>query len=298
MSCESAASSAKSRPIIENTPAKLQKNYNIEKEFAKKVTKRTDFLLISSTSDANLRKKCSKMCYCRKIFVNLRSNSLITQKNMKLKNLFVVLLMSVTSTTFAQVDKQLLLADQLVRYGHQKQSALSLIQAYKIYADLNVIDAQDSNVSQTESLYNRDRLLADAKKYAGDDGVLLALIDEVKNSVRAGAIAGPKRFYESVSAGGTKSHKIQFTKGTYSYVVVSGDSEVDYTTDEDGIRTRQEANLQLGIYNSRGQSLSSDKSLGTNCLASLIPHTSGVLTVEVKNTGSRGCNYVMYVYNE
>ena len=218
---------------------------------------------------------------------------------MKLRYFIIGLLMSFVSITFAQVDKQLLLADQLVRYGHQTQTALPLIQAYQIYSNLNVMDGNNSNATQqTESMYSNNKLLADATKYAGDDGVILALIDNVKSSTRAGSIAGPKRFYESVPAGGTKSHKIQFTKGTYSYVVVSGDSEVDYTTDEDGIRTRQEANLQLGIYNSSGQALSSDKSLGTNCLASLIPHSSGVLTVQVKNTGTRSCNYVMYVYNE
>lgn len=206
--------------------------------------------------------------------------------------------MSLMVTASAQIDKQLQLADQLVRYGHQKHSVLSLIQAYKIYADLNVVDAMETENPQTECLYSRSKLLDDAKKYAGEDGVLLALIDEVETSVRYGAMAGPKRYYETISAGGVKSHRIQFTKGTYSYVVISGDSEVDYVTDEDGIRTRKEANLQLGIYNSKGQVLTSDKSSGTNCLASLIPHSSGVLTVEVKNTGSKSCNYVMYVYNE
>lgn len=217
---------------------------------------------------------------------------------MKSRFFMLGLLMSLIVSASAQIDKQLQLADQLVRYGHQKQSALSLIQAYKIYADLNVVDAVDAENPQTESLYSTSKLLDDAKKFAGEDGVLLALIDEVKTSVRAGAIAGPKRYYETILAGGVKSHKIQFTKGTYSNVVVSGDSEVEYVTDEDGIRTRQEANLQLYIYNKSGQSLSSDKSVGTICSASLIPHSTGVLTVEVKNTGTRSCNYVMYVYNE
>ena len=217
---------------------------------------------------------------------------------MKLKYLFCGLLMSFSGTISAQVDKQLLLADQLVRYGHQTQSALPLIQAYKIYSDLNVIDAQESDATQSESFYSSSTLLEDAQKFAGDDGVLLALIDGVKSSVRAGAIPGPKRFYDSVAAGASKSHKIQFIKGKYSYVVVSGNSDVDYKTDEDGIRVRQEANLQLGILNSKGRSLSSDKSMGTNCMASLIPQSSGVLTVEVKNTGSKSCDYIMYVYNE
>lgn len=217
---------------------------------------------------------------------------------MKLRYLVLGLLVSLVATSFAQVNKQLMLADELVRYGHQTKSALSLIQAYQIYSNLNVIDGESSDASLEESLYSNNRLLADAKKYAGDDGVILALIDEVKNSVRAGAVAGPKRYYETISAGGVKSHRIQFTKGTYSNVVVSGDSEVEYVTDEDGIRTRKEANLQLYIYNKSGQSLSSDKSGGTICAASLIPHSTGVLTVEVKNTGLKSCNYVMYVYNE
>ena len=217
---------------------------------------------------------------------------------MKLRFFTLGLLMSFMVSASAQIDKQLQLADQLVRYGHQKQSALSLIQAYKIYTDLNVVDAVDPENPQAESLYSANKLLDDAKKFAGEDGVLLALIDEAKSSVRAGAVPGPKRYYETIAAGGAKSRRIQFTKGTYSNVVVSGDSEVEYVTDKDGIRTRKEANLQLYIYSKSGQSLSSDKSAGTICSASLIPHFTGVLTVEVKNTGTKSCNYVMYVYNE
>ena len=72
---------------------------------------------------------------------------------MKLRYFFCGLLMSLASTGFAQVDKQLLLADQLVRYGHQTQSALPLIQAYKIYSDLNVIDAQEPDAAQSKSFY-------------------------------------------------------------------------------------------------------------------------------------------------
>jgi len=97
----------------------------------------------------------------------------------------------------------------MVRYGHQTKSALSLIQAYQIYSNLNVIEEESSNTSKEESLYSNNKLLADAKIFAGDDGVLLALIDEVITSVRAGAIAGPKRHYESIPAGGIKSRKTQ-----------------------------------------------------------------------------------------
>ena len=96
---------------------------------------------------------------------------------MSLKQLFISVAMLFTAPAFAQEPQtpadvntkdfsqeiQLLkMADDLVAYGRQTQSALPLIQAVQIFQKLNVADEAD----KPGNPFSESQLLADATKFA------------------------------------------------------------------------------------------------------------------------------------
>lgn len=192
-----------------------------------------------------------------------------------------------SKTTSDKAD-QLNLAGQLVSYGYQTKTALPLIQAVKIYQDLNVIEADDdmapvtkqegeANQSITKAdqpVRNIDQLLKDATTYANGDKNLLALITDCKNNQRS-PVGGTIVHYARVPARSYQDWTVTLRGGETTCFVVSGDGTTD---------------LDIYVYDHNGNLISSDTSYGDDCFVAIDVFYTSTFTLRVKNLG--------YVYND
>jgi len=186
--------------------------------------------------------------------------------------------------------KQLELAGQLVRYGYQTKSALSLVQALQIYKSLNVTEATDGSTKQTQGTevatgltktdyvsFDEAKLIADATKFADGNKALLALIKDAEKSTR-GRVGGPIRRYDRVNGNSTDTWTIRFRGGEPAYVVVSGDGDTD---------------LDLYVYDENGNLITSDTDGTDDCVVSFYPRWTGTFYIRIKNLGSVYNRYVL-----
>lgn len=194
-----------------------------------------------------------------------------------------------------QETQQLDLACKLVSYGRQTKTALPLIQAVQIFKQLNVVENKE-NENQTTSPFSEVQLLADAVKFADGNKNLLALIKETEKTSRgAGWQTGPVKYCSSIEADGTYQLNYWFTGGQVAQIVLDGQGEGISSYDSKGNRLRSD--LRLTVYDQKGNVVATDQTRGENCCVSFIPPSSSQLTIEIKNVGTRGDDYVLFIYN-
>ena len=187
--------------------------------------------------------------------------------------------------------EQLNLAGDLVNYGYEKQDALALIQAIKIYQDLNVIEATDGQkpiekieegdnrgagtiVKDDQPVRNEKQLLEDAAKFAKDDKNLLALVDECRNAKRSPVDGIIDRFFR-IPSRGTHDWTVRLQAYQTTVIAISGDGTTD---------------LDLYVYDQYGNLIVSDVSYGDQCYVALDVYITSNFLVRVVNRG--------YVYND
>jgi hypothetical protein len=179
-----------------------------------------------------------------------------------------------------QSETQLRLAAELSKYGYANNDALSLIQAARISkqygftpearAKEDPAEAQTAGSEQKRGQVSLDpdKLLTDAKGMAGNDGVLLALIDEASSGTRG---AGHKYSNDCVNAHSTDTYTIRFYADELAIVTVVGDGDTD---------------LDLYVYDSNGNLIDSDLDYTDNCVCTWTPRWTGNFTIKIKNRGS------------
>lgn len=188
-----------------------------------------------------------------------------------------------------QAEKTITMAAELSRYGYANKDALSLIQAARLSKQLGLTAEQKEKAEEGAAVgesgqksgqvsLDAAKLLADAKEIAGDDGVLLALIDDVNANVR-GAVGGPKYANDRVNAGATDTYKVQFRAGELAIVTVSGDGDTD---------------LDLYVYDSNDNLIDSDTDYSDDCVCMWTPRWTGTFTIKIKNRGSVYNRYVIH----
>lgn len=188
-----------------------------------------------------------------------------------------------------QAEKTITMAAELSRYGYANKDALSLIQAARLSKQLGLTAEQkekaeagaavgESGQKSGQVSLDAAKLLADAKEIAGDDGVLLALIDDVNANVR-GAVGGPKYANDRVNAGATDVYRVQFRAGELAIVTVSGDGDTD---------------LDLYVYDSNDNLIDSDTDYSDDCVCMWTPRWTGTFTIKIKNRGSVYNRYVIH----
>lgn len=184
--------------------------------------------------------------------------------------------------------EQLKLAGELVNYGYEKQEALPLIQAVKIYKDLNVVEATDglkptetveknntSSVSKADQPVRTEKqLLEDATKFAKNDENLIALIDECRNAKRSPVDGIIDRFFR-IPSRGTHDWSVRLQAYQTTVIAISGDGTTD---------------LDLYVYDQYGNLIVSDVSYGDQCYVALDVYVTSNFLVRVVNRG--------YVYND
>ena len=195
-----------------------------------------------------------------------------------------------TTVVIPQSENTLRVAAELSKYGYANKDALSLIQAARLskQAGFTLEDKKKAEVEEMRPApeagkkggqvsLDPTKLLADAKAMAGDDGVLLALIDDVNNNVR-GAVGGPKYASSCVMAGSTDIYNISFRGGELAMIIVIGDGDTD---------------LDLYVYDNNGNLIARDADFSDDCVATFTPRWTGNFRIKIVNRGRTSNCYVL-----
>ena len=187
-----------------------------------------------------------------------------------------------------QEDKNFLMACELSKYGYANKDALSLIQAARLSKKAGFRQQDMAKSTGEGGMTSSDgkkgkvnidpaKLLADAKAMAGDDGVLLALIDDVNSNVR-GAVNGPITHYDRVLARDYDVYEVTFRAQELARVIVDGDGDTD---------------LDLYIYDANGNDIAKDIDYLDYCVCTWTPAWTGKFYIKIVNRGSVYNEYVL-----
>lgn len=193
-----------------------------------------------------------------------------------------------TTVVIPQSEQTLRVAAELSKQGYANHDALSLIQAARLSKQGGFTLKQetktsaDGNESSSEGKAGQvsldpKKLLADAQAMAGDDALLLALIDDVNSNVR-GAVGGPEYSDTYVKANGTDVYNIRFRGGEPAVVTVVGDGDTD---------------LDLYIYDENGNLIDKDIDYTDVCVCSWTPSWTGTFQIKVVNRGNVYNSYLL-----
>lgn len=180
------------------------------------------------------------------------------------------------------------LANDLIRYGYAQQKALPLIQALEIMAEtptqgLHGEKEKNGDVATKEEAVSFDyaKVLADAKDFAEGNETMLSLIASIeaaKDGANRGAVNGPGKTVDVVSANGTDNYQISFVAGYLAEIVVSGDGDTD---------------LDLYVYDSNGHLIAKDDDYTDDCYVNWVPAWTGRFIVKVVNRGRVANRYIL-----
>lgn len=176
------------------------------------------------------------------------------------------------------------LANQVLRYGYENQSTLALLDALQIFSEnptqaLNAtkqgdaVDETKDDGKKAKVSFDYETVLADAKKFADGDPNLLALIDNIDAEAKGaqrGNINGPCRDYASVNGKSYVNYTASFVANQLAEVLVSGDGDTD---------------LDLYVYDSNGNLITSDTDYSDDCYVRWIPAWTGRYTIRIVNRG-------------
>ena len=217
-----------------------------------------------------------------------------------MKKLFALIVLILPMTVVAQEVKDAVasipqtvrtirMAAELSKNGYANNDALSLIYAARLSKQIGLTLEEKEKTQEGEAIAEEGqkngqvsldaaKLLADAKAIAGDDGILLALIDDVNSNVR-GAVGGPKYALSRVNAGATDVYHFSFRAGEPAIVTVSGDGDTD---------------LDLYVYDNNGNLIDSDTDYSDDCICAWTPRWTGQFTIRIRNRGRVYNSYVIH----
>lgn len=184
-------------------------------------------------------------------------------------------------------------AANLAKYGYATYSPTSLIEAARIFGTTKVQDADmqatrgtTSNPEEKDAKISFDpaQLLADAKKFAGKDKTVLALIKKVEADLASagstrGAVGGPKGQRDRVYGKDYNLYTVKFWSNELAEVCVSGDGDTD---------------LDLYVYDSNGNLIGSDSDYSDDCVVRWVPAWTGEFTIKVVNRGAVYNNFAIW----
>lgn len=205
-----------------------------------------------------------------------------------MKKLLVMIAMALPIIAMAQQKEDYVISEseatfqmavELSSYGYANNDALSLIQAARIAKQQGYVKTdgsktteggtQESGKKRSHVCLEYDILLSDARDIAKNDGVLLALIDDVAKNTR-GAVGGPKYATDCVRAGATDIYRVSFRAGERAEIAVVGDGDTD---------------LDLYIYDENGNLITYDNDYTDRCYCIFTPRWTGSFTIKIVNRG-------------
>ena len=132
--------------------------------------------------------------------------------------------------------------------------------------------------------FNPETLLADAKKFAGNDKTLLALVDEVEKEIaqnhatNRGRTGGAASEVDYVAGNSYKIYYVRFNGGYTAEVGLVGGSQSD---------------LDLYVYDENNNLIVKDDDYTSECYVRWTPRWTGIFKIKVVNRGSAGNTYVI-----
>ncbi len=124
-----------------------------------------------------------------------------------------------------------------------------------------------------------EEMLASAAALAGDDAVVLGLIEDAQVEANKGVASGPVYNIGSLGDGkGDTYPPIEFRGGEYAEVYVEAKAAV---------------NLNLAIYDDKGRLVCSDTDISHIAYCGWTPATPGTFTLKVDNKGPAAADYAL-----
>lgn len=221
------------------------------------------------------------------------------------KSILIACFCCLTFAAFAQEEKPvadkpasqemtaLQTAANLAKYGYATFSPTSLIEAARIFGTTKVQDAKleatrgttaNPEEKETKISFDPSQLLADAKKFAGKDKTVLALIKKVEGELASagstrGAVGGPKGQKDRVYGKDYNLYEVKFWSNELAEVCISGDGDTD---------------LDLYVYDSNGNLIGSDTDYTDECVVRWVPAWTGAFTIKVVNRGALYNNFAIW----
>lgn len=193
--------------------------------------------------------------------------------------------------TTSKIMERLTLAGLLVNYGYETEDALPLIQAVKIYQELNLQPATDGlkpviegEGDEEETIANhpartQEQLLADATQFAKGDPALTSLINGCRKTSRK-PMKTYYSHYDYIAPHKTHIWTVPLSGGKHSFVHLSGDGSSD---------------LDLYLYDLEGREIDKNTSASDQCGLTVFEELSTIV-VKIVNRGSVTNSYSLTVY--
>lgn len=184
--------------------------------------------------------------------------------------------------------KQAALAQDLYALGLANKDALTVLTAAKIAAGVTFTDverevetkgdevAEEADVA--DGPVGAEQMLADAKALAGEDEVILGLIEDAEAEGSRGRIGGASRTLSRLPAGRTDTWKVPFYGNSYAEVAVVGDGD---------------SNLDVLIADENGNTICYDVSWSDKVYCDFVPAWNGYFYITVQNTGRKRNSYFL-----
>ena len=189
------------------------------------------------------------------------------------------------------------LGNQLAKFGYDTKSAASMVEAARILSQVQTQPMKDKPVDRGAAAastdkkqatidYNPMTLLADAKKYAGNDPQLLALIDQQEKAIKAqeatnrGRVGGPASEVSTVAANSSVTYRVTFEGGKTAECLVVGDGDTD---------------LDVYIYDENDNLITSSTDYTDNCYLTWHPRWTGMFRIKIINRGNVYNRYLIVV---
>ena len=179
----------------------------------------------------------------------------------------------------------------LAKYGYANYSATALVEAAKIFAETQTQPMEvEAERGKSETVTEKDnavsfdpsQLVADARKFAGKDKVVLAYVNQVEKSLKSGATrgaVGPKGQRDRVYGKDVNSYKVKFWASELAEVCVSGDGDTD---------------LDLYVFDENGNQIGSDTDYTDECVVRWVPAWTGTFIIKVVNRGALYNNFAIW----
>lgn len=174
------------------------------------------------------------------------------------------------------------LSARLYAAGMEAGDPLLVLSAAKLRKSLAPVAgdrAAVDGVAGTGAPLGWEEMLAQATALAGDDAVVLGLIEDASVEVSKGVASGPVYNIGSLGNGkGDTYPPIEFRGGEYAEVYVEA---------------KAATNLNLGVYDDKGRLVCSDTDISHIAYCGWTPASGGSFTLKVDNKGPVAADYAL-----
>ncbi|QYK42741.1 MAG: hypothetical protein KF887_06455 [Paracoccaceae bacterium] len=183
---------------------------------------------------------------------------------------------------------QMALAQDLYAVGMETKDALMVLTAARLAAGVTLTDVERELETKGDEVAEEPdvadapvdaaAMLAAARSLAGEDEVILGLIEDAEAEGSRGRIGGASRTLSRLPAGRSDVWKVPFYGKSYAEVAVVGDGD---------------SNLDVLITDENGNTICYDVSWSDKVYCDFVPAWNGYFYITVQNTGRKRNSYYL-----